>query len=57
MTPGISLELRHLETKFQRMLPIFDVKHLNSANADFLSGDPLPEINLATVKMQVSSVF
>jgi hypothetical protein len=37
--------------------PIFEVKLLKSANADFLSRDLIPEINMATVKMQASSVF
>jgi hypothetical protein len=52
MTPGISLEPRHLETKFQRLLPIFEVKLFNSANVDFISRDLIPEINMATIKMQ-----
>jgi hypothetical protein len=54
MTPGISQEPRHLETKFQWLPPIFEVRLSNSANADFLSRDLVLEINMATVKMQAS---
>jgi hypothetical protein len=57
MTQGISQELWHLETEFQRLTPIFEVKVFNSANADFLSRDILPGMNMATAKIQASSVF
>jgi hypothetical protein len=60
---GVKNDPRHISgttaprNKISTATPIFEVKLFNSANANFISRDLIPEINMATVKMQASSVF
>jgi hypothetical protein len=62
-TMGVKNDPRHISgttaprNKISTAIPDFRGQSFNSANADFLSHDPIPEINMATVKMQDSCIM